>query len=263
MSRTFLVLMFSILALSQKTHGLQTIGRSHIPKAARNQPLVYRLGQAKSMSFNATVYGWDDHVNPQKFQRLSKLSIKCVRPADLHIEVTETANRSITKPNGDVEFIIFTEDNVVIADGKNQLWLNKDLNLYTKKSAESNLTQYDLKSPIGAGGLQAPHIIFAKDPLKQFKFRFENKMVLRGSLVSIYSFTKKQPSNDGEWLIKLYITRQTGLPMQLSILESDEHGKWTEINREVYTDWNINPQISASVFDTTPPVGSKRRAHEQ
>jgi outer membrane lipoprotein-sorting protein len=247
--------MLLIGALSWQGVGLQTeaYAQSH-SHAAKSQAPVYRLGQVKSVSFEATTYALDmfPAPKPPQFEKQSQLAVKAVKPNLLRVDVLWSGNQTNRTPTG-VEFLIRTGADPYISDGKTEFQMDKTLNVYRTAKAQPDLTR------MSTDGLHQMELLFDKNPLRHYKFKFSRNAVLRGEPVALYSLKENNVRAGAGWyfLTELYLSKKTGMPTQISEWGQDNKHHWVEDEREEYSHWQIIPTFPASTFDTTPPPGVK------
>lgn len=174
-----------------------------------------------------------------------ELTVYALRPGSLRIEAS--------RPKGlkEGEEWIANPFNLLISNGKEQLELARESKLYYHYKAAPKLDEVESRN--GLHIKISPDILFTNSPLRDFKY--EGEAEKEGKAVSIY-FTEL-PYRNGKVKYVLWLDRKTKLPMRLAIFMPNKSGNVIESERAEFYNWKLNPKLSPSLFDPTPPPDAK------
>lgn len=219
----------------------------------RISQLTARLKDAQSASFVARTWYSKHDFGGKLLDGLmpgQAFDVKVRRPGSVciaeidHDPIMEEA-RSRAGMFGGNPFDVF------VSDGANQYELASASHAYFAGQAAASLSR--IKSKRGLPESLAIPCLFKKNMFAGFNRRHES--IVNG---------KHAICLDGEWddgsptrADRLWLYSETGLPMYLSRYEADKEGEAIEIGRIDYSNWELDPEISDSLFDPTPPAGTK------
>lgn len=209
----------------------------------RNVPLHNALATAQSLAFTAKLtygsYGASENTRKQGPTFL----IKARKPDCLRIE-----ERLADLRHAKGIFIVVPYD-ALITNGKSQTDLNLTSKKYTLRPPARSLAE--VQSEQGIDSLVCCGLLFAPDMLRATKAIYEREEVIEGQKVAVY---RAPPPQIGHAQYVLYLDPESGLPRRISLFDMDSDGHIFEWERTDFSDWQLNPNLPDTLFDTTPPA---------
>lgn len=206
---------------------------------------AFRLEATKSVTFKAEVSYNHEEGNETKFVLGQDFVVQAKRPGLLHIQnVTERSK--FNRPGG-IQIVPFCD---FVSNGKNQLEIASASHVYQQHPAAATLNKV-----LGSEGLPFLlniNLMFATHVIHDFHLKYVDRVVINGTETAEFKSPIAQLEG-GQYVS--YIAVQTGLPLRVSILESDDRGKLFETTRTDYSDWKLDVDLPAATFDTTPAPG--------
>ncbi len=137
-----------------------------------------------------------------------------------------------------------------VSDGETQLELRKTDNTFRQSPAASTLDALTSKS--GLVEVLSPDALFADEMPSAFQPAGDATL----DNVPVSWFTRPHDYYGVASEQKVYLDKQTGLPLRISVFSSQSENAQpaVEIQRTNFSSWTLNPAIPDTAFLTTPPA---------
>lgn len=172
--------------------------------------------------------------------------VQAKRPASLRVE--DVSRAEDYKPTQEIILLPFSQ---LVSDGKTQIEVNPSIHVFVRWRAAPTLERIVSSGEMNA--FLAPDVLFSPAPLRLFHEAAGSEV--DGATVRIFRRTRTVKGVTFER--RLYVARETGLPVRVSNFVADHPGRFTEGDRTDFSDWRLDPVLPASTFDPTPPAGMK------
>jgi len=211
------------------------------------------LKAARSVTFTARTWMsmTDDDGLPQaNLIPGQAFAVKARRPGSLRIE-EDPSDSVIQEAIGRAGCFAGNPFNTFISDGTRQTELCSTSHVYFEDKAAPTLAR--IRSKRGLPRMLRVDTLLAKNPLRNFSPIVEE--AVEGTPVTVY--VREEYLEDEQRQQRLYVTRETGLPLRLSTFQTGTSEEGVEVQRIDFADWVLDAALLDSTFDTTPPPDAK------
>ncbi len=178
--------------------------------------------------------------------------VQAKRPVSLRVE--DVSRDADYRPGQEIIVLPFDK---LVSDGKIQVDISGPRRAYVRRKAASALTRVVSEGDLTA--YLAPDVLFAAAPLSGFA----EAASMTVQDVPVRVFVRRRLVRGVTFERRLYVARDTGLPVRVSNSVADRPGHFTEGDRTEFSVWQLNPVFPVGTFDAKPPAGMKRAAGQR